>query len=333
VKSSKRPLPERTRDTTEGALLAALTALVGLLILFFGQLGLVAAPLPLFVLTYRRGPRIAGLSAVVAGLVLSPLIGFPGGLLLVAAFAPMGILQGVVARADRPGGPTKAVAFGLMAGICSVMLGLVVARIVTNIDPIAASIEAQVKALEWSAGMARSMNLPASQIQQLEQLSVRLPDLARLLLPGMLLLSTLLWSYGSYTLARAIMGRLGVTLPGFSPILTWRLSLLWGIFLIAPMMLGIAIQGAAPQIATVLVGNAFILSVVTFAFFGVLTMLTYLHSRGVPKSGRVLSVIAVFALEDPGLFLMALLGAIDLWFDLRKVGPRAVSLKESVEES
>jgi uncharacterized protein YybS (DUF2232 family) len=65
------------------------------------------------------------------------------------------------------------------------------------------------------------------------------------------------------------------------------------------------------------------ISLFVFAFLGVLTVLRYLESREVPRAGRVLAVVALLFLGDPGIFAMAILGLVDLWFDLRRVGPRA----------
>jgi uncharacterized protein YybS (DUF2232 family) len=333
VKTSRTALAERTRDTTEGALLAALTALVAFLVLLFGQLGLVAAPLPLFVLSYRRGLRAAVLGAVVAGLVLSLLLGFPAGLLLVAAFAPMGIVQGTVAKARKPSTPARAVGYGFVVGLGAVLFGIAVARLVMNVDPFAATIDIQVKSLQSSLEMARRFNMSPSQTQQLEYMVKHYAELGRLLLPGGIVLGSAMWSYGAYTFARIIMARLGTPVPGFPPILQWRLPSGAGLFLIAPILLGVALQGVAREAAAALTSNAFILSAITFAFFGILTLLTYLNSRDVPKSGRIFSVLIVFMLGDAGLFAMVILGLLDVWFDFRRARPRAPQLKESVEES
>jgi uncharacterized protein YybS (DUF2232 family) len=317
---------------TEGALLAALTVLVAVLVVFFGSVGLVAAPLPLFVLTYRRGVRVAVLSAAVAGFALSPLFGFPQGLLFVAAFAPMGLIQGTVARRGGSAVPMRALAFGVLGGLVVTLLSLAAARFVLGLDPLQTLVEAQVRAAQSAAAMLRNLNAPPAQIQQMEALAEQLPSFIRIVLPAALVLGVALWAYGAYTLARQVMRRLGTDLPGFGPILTWRLPPMAGAAIALPVLLGVAIQPFAPAAGLALTANAFLVGVMVFAFLGVLTMLHYLNARDVPKSGRVLAVVAVIVLGDLGTFAMAILGLVDLWFDLRKVGPRAPGkLEEGVD--
>jgi uncharacterized protein YybS (DUF2232 family) len=316
-------LRDRTAGLTEGALLAALTALVAVLVVFFGQLGLMAAPLPLFVLTYRRGVRAAILSAVVAGLTLSPFFGFPQGVLFVAAFAPMGIVQGYLSRRGGPGVAGWAVAVGVGVGLGVTLLSLLASRFVFGLDPFSTLIEAQVKGVQAAQDLMRRVGAPPQQIEQMGRLAEQLPTFLRMVLPAAVLLGVLLWSYGSYTLARHTLRRLGVVLPGFSPILTWRLPPAVGALLVLPVLAGAALQPHAPGLGAALLANGFMISLFVFAFLGVLTVLRYLESREVPRAGRVLAVVALLFLGDPGIFAMAILGLVDLWFDLRRVGPRA----------
>ncbi|MDR7542181.1 MAG: DUF2232 domain-containing protein [Armatimonadota bacterium] len=314
---------ERTASLTEGALLAALTALVALLVAVFGSPGLVAAPLPLFVLTYRRGLRTAALSAVVAGLVLSPFFGFPQGLLFVAAFAPVGVVQGVVARQGGERAAGRAVLAGAAVGLGVTVLSLVVTRYLMGLDPLQAVVEAQVKGAQAAADLSRRLGAPPQQVQQMEQLAQQIPNLVRTILPAAVILGVLVWAYGAYALARHVMRRLGTELPGFAPILTWRLPPAGTVALVVPVLAGVAVQPWAPELGRVLAANGFMASVLVFAFFGVLTMLHYLQSRDVPRAGRALAVVAVLMLGDLGTFAMVALGLVDLWLDLRKVGPRA----------
>jgi uncharacterized protein YybS (DUF2232 family) len=314
---------ERTASLTEGALLAALTALVALLVAVFGSVGLVAAPLPLFVLTYRRGVRTGALAALVAGLVLTPLFGFPQGVLFVAAFAPVGVVQGLVARRGGEGIASRAVLLGGLVGLLVTVVSLAVTRYVVGLDPLQAVVDAQVKGAEAAADLSRRLGAPPQQVQQMEQLAQQLPGLVRTILPAAVVLGVVAWAYGSYTLARHVMRRLGTVLPGFAPILTWRLPPAGAFLLVAPVLLGVALQGPAPEVGRVLAANGFLASVLVFAFFGLLTLLHYLQSRDVPRPGRVLAAMAVFLLGDLGTFALVALGLVDFWLDLRKVGPRA----------
>jgi uncharacterized protein YybS (DUF2232 family) len=316
---------------TEGALLAALTVLVALLVVFFGSVGLVAAPLPLFVLTYRRGVRVAVLSAAVAGFALSPLFGFPQGLLFVALFAPMGIIQGAVARRGGSAVPVRALVFGVLGGVIVTVLSLAAARVVLGLDPLQTLVEAQVRAAQSAAEMLRNVNAPPAQVQQMEALAEQLPVFLRMVFPAALVLGVVMWAYGAYALARQVMRRLGTDLPGFSPILTWRLPPMAGAAIVLPVLLGVAIHPIAPSLGQALTANAFLVGVMVFAFLGVLTMLYYLNAREVPKIGRVLAVLLVILLGDLGTFAMATIGLLDMWFDLRRIGPRAQPSEQPAE--
>lgn len=313
---------ERTANLTEGALLAGLTALVALLLAVFGSLGLVAAPLPLFVLTYRRGVRTAILAALVAGLVLTPIFGFPQGLVFVAAFAPLGMVQGLVVRRGGKAVARRAVALGAMVGLGVTVLSLVVTRLVFGLDPLQTVVEAQVRGAQAAAELSRRLGAPSQQVQQMEALAQQVPNLVRTILPAAVVLGVVVWAYGSYTLARHVMRRLGTELPGFAPILTWRLPAAGALAVLAPVLVGAVVQPRAPEVGRMLAANGFMASVLVFAFFGLLTMLHYLQSREVPRPGRVLAVVVIFLLGDLGTFALVALGLVDFWLDLRRVGPR-----------
>ncbi|MDR5710310.1 MAG: DUF2232 domain-containing protein, partial [Armatimonadota bacterium] len=212
---------------------------------------------------------------------------------------------------------------GVGVGLGVTLLSLLVSRLVFGLDPFQTLIEAQVKGVQAAQDLLRRLKASPQQIEQMERLAQQLPTFLRMLLPAAVLLGALLWSYGSYTLARHALRRLGVALPGFSPILTWRLPPMAGVLLVLPVLGGAALQPYAPGVGAVLVANGFMISLFVFAFFGVLTVLRYLESREVPRAGRVLAVVALLFLGDPGIFAMAILGMVDLWFDLRRVGPRA----------
>src|SRR5579884_2866285 len=71
------------------------------------------------------------------------------------------------------------------------------------------------------SGTARA---PKQQIQQMQATVAALPGFLHATLPVIFALGALVWSYTCYTVARHVLRRVGHQLPGFRPILEWRIS-------------------------------------------------------------------------------------------------------------
>src|SRR5712692_2247130 len=94
-----RPLP--VRGLTEGAVLAAVAALLALAAQYIPLLGTAAVflcPLPLTVLTVRQGLRVAWLAAAVAAAIGTMVGGVFVGISIALGFAPSGIVMGIGIR-------------------------------------------------------------------------------------------------------------------------------------------------------------------------------------------------------------------------------------------
>src|SRR5881397_1969228 len=91
--------PISVRGLTEGAILAALVAVLALAANYVPLVGLAAnflCPIPLAVLMIRHGLRVAALATVVAIAIGSAISGPVTGVLILLGFAPVGLAIGLV---------------------------------------------------------------------------------------------------------------------------------------------------------------------------------------------------------------------------------------------
>ncbi|TMI77597.1 MAG: DUF2232 domain-containing protein, partial [Bacillati bacterium ANGP1] len=82
------------RGLTEGAILAALSAVAAIVGLVAPFVGILLAPIPLMLLVIRWGLRTAVLAAIVAGLILLQFFGPLNAVSMGGIFAPLGLALG-----------------------------------------------------------------------------------------------------------------------------------------------------------------------------------------------------------------------------------------------
>jgi len=315
--SSKRP---PTRGLTEGAILAALTAIIGAVGLLAPPLAVLLAPLPIMLLVIRWGLRIAVLASIIAAAALFQFAGPLSAVSAVAMFAPLGLTLGWGVRRGLAAQwtiLTGSVAF-LFASI--VMIAGVGGALMHQ-DVMGEFITSQVKGMQMAMDLQKRIGAPASQVEEMQKLITMMPQFLRTALPVALAFGALLWAYLCYTLARSVLRRVGHPLPGVPPIVTWRLPatvstvMLWA----GAVFSLVAIR--EPRLAGAAL-DAMLVNLFVFGFQGALVGITWANRRGYPA---FIQALFGFTLLGAGILPMlglAVLGMLDTWWDLRRLLPR-----------
>ncbi|HLW48108.1 MAG TPA: DUF2232 domain-containing protein [bacterium] len=308
-----------TRGLTEGAILAALTAIIAAVGLLAPPVAVLLSPLPIMLLVIRWGMRIAVLASVIAALALLQFAGPLNAASAVAMFAPLGLALGWGVRRGLAAQWT--ILGGSIAFLIATMAMLAAASGLMHQDVMGDFIAGQIKAMQMAMGLQQRMGAPAEQVRQMRQAVEMLPRFLRSALPVALALGALLWSYLCYTVARAVLRRVGHPLPAVPPILTWRLSA--GIASI--MLWAGAIASLAAMRAPVLGGvalDAMLVNLFVFGFQGTLVGVTWANRRGYPAFVQALFGFMLLGAGILPLFGLAILGMLDTWWDFRRLRPR-----------
>src|SRR5205809_7034389 len=127
--------PISVRGLTEGAILAALVAVLALAANYVPLVGLAAnclCPIPLAVLMIRHGLRVAALATVVAIAIGSAVSGPVTGVLILLGFAPVGLAIGFGLR--RQWSTSTVILVTGAAVLGALVLGGVAAKIGVGVD-------------------------------------------------------------------------------------------------------------------------------------------------------------------------------------------------------
>ena len=308
-----------TRGLTEGAILAALTAIIGAVGLLAPPVAVLLAPLPIMLLVIRWGLRIAVLACIIAAAALFQFAGPLNALSAVAMFAPLGLTLGWGVRRGLAAQWTILV--GAVAFLFASIAMITAAGALIHQDVMGDFITGQVKAMQMAMDMQRRLGAPTAQVEEMRKLVEMLPQFLRTALPVALALGALLWAYLCYTLARSVLRRVGHPLPGVPAILTWRLSAtLSSIMLWAGAILSLAAI-RVPQFGGAAL-DGMLVNLFVFGFQGVLVGVTWANRRGYPV---FIQVLFGFMLLGAGLLPilgLAILGMLDTWWDFRRLMPR-----------
>jgi uncharacterized protein YybS (DUF2232 family) len=308
-----------TRGLTEGAILAALTAVIAAVGLLAPPVAVLLAPLPIMLLVIRWGMRIAVLASIIASAALFQFTGPLNAISAVAMFAPLGLALGWGVR--RKLAPQWTVVAGAAAFLLASLGMLAAAGALMHQDVMGDFITSQVKAMQMAMDVQRRFGAPASQIDQMRNLVKILPQFLHTALPVALALGALIWSYLCYTVARSVLRRVGHPLPAVPPITTWRLSAgLSAIMLWAGAILSLLAM-RAPRFGGAAL-DAMLVNLFVFGFQGVLVGVTWARRRGYPPFLQVIFGVMLLGAGILPMLGLAILGMLDSWWDFRRLGPR-----------
>ncbi len=310
------PQRHQTRGLTEGAILAALTVVVGAVGLVAPFVGILLAPLPIMLLVIRWGLRTAVLASIVAALILFQFFGPLNAVSITAMFAPLGLALGW--GVWRGVGAQLTILAGAAAFLASTIAALALTTLVLHQDLIGQFVRSQVQAMQLALSMQQRIGAPAQQVEEMRKTIAVMPQFLHTALPVMFALGALVWAYLCYALARAVLRRVGHELPGVPPILAWRLppvlasTLLWiaaGLSLLS--LRGTAVSGAALDVMLV---NLFV-----FGFQGALVAIVWANRRQIPRFAQIMAGVLLITAGLMPILALAVLGMLDTWFDYRRL--------------
>ena len=272
-------------------------------------------------LVIRWGLRIAVLASVVATLLLLQFFGPLSALSSAALFAPLGLTMGWGVR--RGIAAPLTILAGAAGFFSSTIATVVVVTAVLHQDLVGQFIRSQVLAMQMSLSVWQRLGVPSQKTDELRTAISVMPQFLHTVLPAVLALGALLWAYLCYTVARAVLRRVGHELPAVPPLLAWRIhpllvsALLWITAGLSFLSLRVP-QAAGPAL------NAVIADLFVFGFQGALVGVTWMNRWGIPRFAQVIAGILVLSGDIRPLAALAVVGILDTWFDYRRLaGPPA----------
>ncbi len=312
------------RGLTEGAILAALVALLAAIARYlpvFGVLAIFICPLPLVALVIRHGLRIAVLAAVVAAaigtVVAGPLLG--AGILL--AFAPLGITIGF--GIARGWSASRVVLIGSVVGAAVILGSLGATLAFAGVNPYTVIVDSMRQSQERADQFYRGLGVPQDQLDRASAQMRQAIDLLPRLVPVSVILAGAAAAWLNLTVGRIVLGRFGYRLPRLPSMREWEapVPLMW-LFVLGFILMAWG-GSVSPTLETAGL-NLTVLMQVAFTLQGLIVAWVLMERYGSAVWLRWVAI--VFALTNPLFSLAAFfLGLADAAFFLRERWRTSVS--------
>lgn len=304
---------KNTKALTEGAIFAAIFALIAFMTIILPILGsflIWILPLPFIIYTVRNGWK-SGLMLWVVATFVSFII---GGLLLVFTaiiFGSSGIIVGELYKRQKSA--YIVLLGGSLAYIANLLLFFVFSIIIFDLNPIKVFQELMTESLEAAEMMLTTIGQdPSSQLALYKEFIDQLAFLA----PSIIILTGIFYALLIQLIATAVFKRIGEKVSSFKPFREWVFpkAFLW-YYLVTSILILIGLEeGTALYIVA---WNLFPLLEITMTLQGLAVIFYYFHVKKITKSIPVGLVIVTFIIPNL-LYIFRILGIIDLGFELRK---------------
>lgn len=305
------------RGLTEGAILAALVALLALSTHYIPIMGIAAAlicPIPLMLLVIRHGIRVALLAAFVAAVIGVMVAGVLMGVAILLTFAPVGIALGIGVRRKLAAPAIVFISSAVVAVSLAVNLGLML--VIFQMNPYTVMIDSMRQGQDTAVQFYQRLGVDRQQLEQSTGAMRQILELMPRLIPLLIVVGGVSTAYINFEVSRLVLRKFSHSVPALPPLTTWRLppTLLW------LLPLGFVIVGTGhgryPMLETMGL-NLTILAQMLFSLQGLAVAWALLGRYNTPAWFRWVVVALAFA--NPVLGVLAfILGLADAGFDLRR---------------
>ncbi|KAF0819248.1 MULTISPECIES: YybS family protein [unclassified Cytobacillus] len=299
---------------TEGAVLLAIFAVLLLISLYLPVISVVSTfflALP-FIMFAAKNSRMMAMAFMTGGILLSLIIGSIMGIFIALIFGVTGTVIGICIRENK--GRASSFIAGTLVFLAALLLQYAAAVALFDFNFIKKSIGMMEESLETSKGVLEGFGQNAD--KAIEQLTAGLKMLETLT-PSLFVMTSVISVFIIQLISFPIAKRFGIKIEGFKPFRELNLpkSILWYylVTIIASFLFNPA-EGSYWFMA--LVNVAFILQIF-MVIQGLSLIFFFSHLKGWPKAVPVLAAVFTFLMPFL-LYIVRILGIIDLGFDLRQ---------------
>ncbi len=300
------------RSITEGAILTALYSILLIAVLFLpiiGSLFLFILPVP-FVIYVTRHTLKKGILMLTVALFITYMVGSIAALPITIMFGTTGLVMGYIYSLKKGG--YAVLLSGSLGFIANFVLLFIITNVFFHINFIEDTKKMMYQSMETAEKMVTALGQPTDQFEMMYQ-SI---EMISYIVPSAMVVTSIVLAFVTQFFANQILKRFKFETNPFPPIRKWSFpkSLLW-YYLIATIILM-----TGPEQGTMLftiIINLFIVLEIVMTIQGFSFVFFYFHKN--KKSLTIPVVIVILALFMPFLlYIIRILGIIDLGFNLRK---------------
>jgi uncharacterized protein YybS (DUF2232 family) len=306
---------KNTYKLTEGAILLAIFAVLLLITLYIPGLGLIvnlflSLPFVFYGAKYDwKSTAVFTLAAVLLSMILGSLLAIP----LALAYGTTGAVMGYMVRE----GKSRFAAY--IAGSLVFLLNLVAqyafSVILFNINVIDEMVKIFRVSVDQAVTMLEQMGQTPDEklIMQFETMV----DMIEVLMPSMFVMASFMIVFLFQLVSFPFLKRFGIKMPTWRPFRDLNLpkSILW--YYLITMIAALIMQPEKGTYWFWVISNLSLILQMLMVLQGLSLVFYFTHNKGYPKAVPIIVTVMVFLLPFV-LYIVRILGIIDLGFDLRK---------------
>lgn len=313
IGGNEESLLKNTKVLTEGAIFAAIFALIAFMTIILPLIGsflIWILPLPFIVYTVRNGWK-AGLMLWVVASFVSFII---GGLILVFTaiiFGSSGIVVGELFKRQKSA--FIVLLGGSLAYIANLIIFFVFSIIIFDLNPIIVVQELMIESVKTAETMLTTIGQdPSPQLAPFMEFIDQLIFLA----PSIIISTGVFYALLIQLVAIAVLKRIGEKVTRFKPFREWAFpkSFLW-YYLVTSILILIGLEEGTTLY--IVVWNLFPLLEIAMTLQGLAVIFYYSHVKEYTKAIPIGLVVVTFIIPNL-LYIYRILGIIDLGFEVRK---------------
>lgn len=308
----------KIRPMIEGGILSAMAIVFAFISAYVPVLGTfvnLVWPVPIILLGVRHGYKWSIMATVVAGIIIALMMHPLHAASVVIGYSLIGIALGYAIRAGFS--PVKTLLWGAAASLVSKALLLFISALILGLNPLALQTEGLKATVENAVAIYRAIGIPETQLQQIEDNLSNTVEIMVKVIPAGFVLASIADTYLNFWVAKAVLKKLGVTLPSFPPIKRWGFPVT--VLYLYGVSIGLLYLGNSNQLEWLIdTGmNLNALMTVLLIVQGMALFYYFADKYNLPSLLR--GIILVVLVFGPFLQLVAMAGAFDMAIDYRRL--------------
>ncbi|AOY75354.1 YybS family protein [Clostridium formicaceticum] len=298
----------------EAALMVTITSFFVVATLYIPILSVLLffLPVPFIILSFRYSTSYTVISLAVASLFIGLLTGVLYTVFIFVIITPIALIMGHYMKHHKK--PFQVIGVGTAVSVFSIFLMIQIVSMVSGVHIIEEMGRMIGEVLDHQVEMLHTVNVSSLDIQEAINYFM-------MILPGLIIVQSMIGAFINYYLAVAIMNRLKFISYKFDGFEDFKLpaNIVLGSFIIFILSL---LTRYVPGIDhNSLIANATLIFVVVFFLQGISFINYLLKKRKFPKFLRIF-ILILFVFISPLMTLVAIIGLLDAMIDIRRIGKR-----------
>lgn len=319
-----------TKAVVEAGLMCALVVVIFLMNMYlpiFGAIGLFILPIPITILYLRHDFKLALTSVVVSTILTSMMSSVISAISSAALYGISALVVGYCIKNHK--GATRTIIYSSIAMLIGTVVDFALMIYVTYNSSLTSILQEYIdmmkESMDMVSGFYQSMGVDMASNPMMEVINKITPDALMMMVPAILIISSLVQAFINYAITRKILKRFKYEVPKLRPFNQWYVDNRIGAGILIALMLTNILGNYIPGAVNIVVTLAYILQMMCMTL-GIAVVYNWFVKRG-SANKLILTMLILFVFINPLLSRIAyFLGLADLIVDFRKLDPNSLSI-------